>query len=302
MNATNAINAINAINGVINLYKPPDITSHRAVKKVQAILGARKAGHAGTLDPFAEGVLLVCLNSATRIVQYLMELKKEYIVEFQLGMETDTFDITGRVIRETDPSGISESQLRDVLSGFQGEILQTPPAYSAVKKGGVPLYKLARKGIEVKAEPRRVFIEEIGLLNFNPPCAIIKVRCSKGTYVRSLVKDIGRELGVGATVRSLKRTAIGDFKADAAVGFEELKRGDFKLYSMDEVLSFIPSLILDRQQSRLAFHGTGFFVKEFTKKGRYRLKKWDGGFIGIGNLDDRGYLKIEKIFKDIGKL
>ncbi len=293
-----SMNANNEINGVINLYKPPDITSHNAVKKVQRILGVKKAGHAGTLDPFAEGVLLVCLNRATRVVEYLMDLKKEYIVEFQLGLETDTFDRTGRIIKEKDPSLVTETQLKDVLTGFTGEILQTPPVYSALKKGGVPLYKLARRGVIVEPEPRRVFIEELKLLNFTIPYVIIYIKCSKGTYVRSLVKDIGRELKVGATVSSLKRIAVGHFRVEESVSFTDIERGNFRAYSIDEVLSFVPSIELDEKQSRLASHGTGFFVKASYQKGRYRIKGQDGRLLGIGMISDDRYLKIEKIFED----
>ncbi len=298
INAKNSNNANNAINGVINLYKPPDITSHKAVKKVQGILGAKKAGHAGTLDPFAEGVLLVCINSATRIVEFLIDLKKEYIVEIQLGIETDTFDITGNTVNEKDPSHVTEEQLIDVFSNFRGEILQTPPVYSAIKKGGVPLYKLARKGITVEPEPRRVYIEELKLLNFNTPYVIISVKCSKGTYVRSLVNDIGRQLEVGAVVKSLKRTAVGNFRAEESVSLSELEAGNYRIYTIDEVLSFIPSLTLDELQSRMASHGNGFYIKEKYHKGRYRLKGPDGLLLGIGKINDNQYLKIEKIFGD----
>ncbi len=284
--------------GVINLYKPPGITSHKAVKEVQKILKAKKAGHTGTLDPFAEGVLLVCIIQATRISEYLTDFDKEYLVTAQLGIQTDTYDITGKVLKETDPGKITENELKAVLEKFRGEIEQTPPIFSAIKKNGIPLYKYARKGITVELKPRLVNIYEIELVKFNSPYAIIRVSCSKGTYIRSLINDIGRELLVGATVKELKRTAIGNFRIEDSDTLESIKKGEYRLYSFNESLSHLPAIILNDSQLRLAVNGTGFSYEEKQSGHLYRLLDSKGNFVGIGYLTDSNFLKIEKIFKD----
>ncbi len=281
--------------GVINLNKPPGITSHQATKKVQRLTGASKAGHAGTLDPEAEGVLIVCLNEATRITEYLASLPKEYLVQIQLGVTTDTYDLTGRVVKEKDPSWINKEDLEKALEHFKGEIEQTPPMYSAIKKDGAPLYKLARKGIVVERKKRRVTIEEIHLLYFSLPEAVLRVRCSKGTYIRSLVNDIGEYLGVGAAVKKLQRTAVGRFFLSEAVTFEEIERGDFKLLSIDEALSHLPILRLKDRQYKLAVHGTGFPIHGAYPSGTIlRLAGPDGRTFGIGRVQDHS-LRIEKV-------
>ncbi|NOY39176.1 MAG: tRNA pseudouridine(55) synthase TruB [Nitrospirae bacterium] len=284
-------------NVVINLNKPPDITSHQAGRKVQRILGASKSGHAGTLDPFAEGLLLVCLNDATRTTEYLSSLEKEYVAHFQLGMVTDTLDITGTLIKEVNPSGITEEAVVKVLGHFKGELMQMPPMYSAIKQKGVPLYKLARKGITVHREERRVFIHMMELLSFSLPEFVVRIRCSKGTYIRSLARDIGDALGVGAVVRRLQRTAIGHFRIEDAVSFEALQSGLFTFSTMDEALKHLDELILNDDQFRLASHGTAFFAGTGISGGELlRLKSPTGDFFAIGKLQDGGRVKIEKVF------
>ncbi len=282
---------------VISLNKPPDITSHQAGRKVQRILGALKAGHAGTLDPFAEGLLLVCLNGSTRIAEYLSSLEKEYIAHFQLGMVTDTLDITGSIVKEEDPSGITEDRVSGVLGQFEGELMQMPPMYSAIKQRGVPLYKLARKGITVQREERRVFIGLMELLSFSLPEFVVRIRCSKGTYIRSLARDIGEALGVGAVVKRLQRTAIGHFTIGNSVSFEALQKGGFTFFTMDEALAHLGELILNEEQFRLAGHGTAFFAGiGFSEGELVRLKNPSGDFFAIGKLRNGGLMKIEKVF------
>ncbi|MEC4685969.1 MAG: tRNA pseudouridine(55) synthase TruB [Nitrospirota bacterium] len=282
---------------VVNLNKPPDITSHQAGRKVQRLLGASKAGHAGTLDPFAEGLLLVCLNGATRITGYLSSLEKEYIAHLQLGIVTDTLDITGSIIKEENTAGITEDGIIRVLGQFKGELMQVPPMYSAIKQKGVPLYKLARQGITVQREERRVFIAMMELLSFSLPEFVVRIRCSKGTYIRSLARDIGEALGVGAVVKRLQRTAIGHFKVEDAVSFEELGKGSFTFSTMDEALAHLNELTLNDEQFRLAGHGTAFFANIGISEGEpVRLKSPAGDFFAIGKLKDGGLMKIEKVF------
>lgn len=221
------------MDGVLNIDKPAGPTSHDVVDRVRQIVGQRRVGHAGTLDPFASGVLVVCLGKGTRIVEYLMSSWKEYRAELVLGVETDTGDVTGRVIAQHDASGVSVHDFENAAAAFIGEIEQIPPLYSAVKHNGTRLYKLAREGRPVQPLPRKVTVYSIDLISFDDAQAdesgcytrrvVIVIRCSSGTYVRSLAADIGRKLGCGAYVSELRRTAVGKFRIDWAVTLDELE-------------------------------------------------------------------------------
>ncbi|MDH5769559.1 MAG: tRNA pseudouridine(55) synthase TruB, partial [Nitrospirota bacterium] len=202
------------INVVINLNKPKDVSSQQAVIKVKKFYSARKAGHAGTLDPIATGVLIVCLNEATKITRFLSDLDKEYIVRLKLGERTDTYDITGKIIEKKECPSFQVADISPVLSDFIGEIKQIPPMYSAIKIGGQQLYKLARKGMDIERPGRMITVYGIDLMDFEQPYIDLKISCSKGTYIRTLCDDIGRELGVGAHMVSLERTRVGSFKIE----------------------------------------------------------------------------------------
>lgn len=212
------------INGFVVIDKPAGITSHGVVSRVRRILGTRKVGHTGTLDPFATGVLPVAVNDGTKAIPFLDEGIKCYQALMQLGVATDTLDMTGTVLREGDYSTVSELLLLDVFTHFTGPILQIPPMYSAIKQGGQPLYKLARMGQEVERAPRPVEIHSIELLSFATPFVSIRVSCSRGTYIRTLADDIGARLGCGAALKELRRTASGPFEIGAAHTLEELER------------------------------------------------------------------------------
>ncbi len=284
------------MDGVINLYKHRDITSHKATQQVKEILKAKKAGHTGTLDPFAEGVLLVCLNRATRIAEYLSVLDKEYEAVIRFGVTTDTYDYTGEILREEDPSGLTEERVSEVIHSFRGVYNQEPPMYSAKKMKGTPLYKLARKGIQVQRSTEKVNIHSIVLTDWQPPEATIRIVCSKGTYIRSVVHDIGTRLGVGAIVKELKRLAVGRFRINDSVGLDALSRGDFYLYSIDEALSHLPEIVLNEREYRLAIHGTGFRIDTYFPEGTLlRLKSPAGEFIGIAKINKENFLRIDKI-------
>ena len=203
--------------------KPAGITSHDVVSRVRRILGTRKVGHTGTLDPFATGVLPIAVNDGTKTIPFLDEGIKCYEALMQLGVATDTLDMTGAVLRECDYSSVSEQQLLDVFERFTGPILQIPPMYSAIKQGGQPLYKLARMGQEVERAARPVEIHSIDLLSFTPPLVSIRVSCSRGTYVRTLADDIGAMLGCGAALKELRRTASGPFEISDAHTLDELE-------------------------------------------------------------------------------
>lgn len=209
--------------GVLLIDKPVGPTSFRIVQQVRRALKIKKVGHAGTLDPFASGLLIVCVGRpATRLVSSLMEGEKEYEATLQLGVETDTQDSTGQVIAEKQVGEIDRDRVRDCLTQFTGEQLQTPPQYSALKHKGKPLYYYARKGIKVTKEPRKIQIREIELLSLDPDSMQIRVVCSKGTYIRTLAADIGRSLGCGAHLTGLRRLRSGRFTVEDGLNGSDL--------------------------------------------------------------------------------
>lgn len=209
--------------GVLVIDKPAGITSFAVVDQVRRVRHARKAGHAGTLDPAATGVLLVCLGDATKITRFLMEGEKVYRACAQFGVETDTLDGDGRVVASCDATRITTGDVEQALTQFVGHILQTPPMYSALKVQGRRLYELARQGLEVERKARAVEVREAALENFDDATirATIRVTCSKGTYIRTLVADLGQALGVGAHVASLRRLRVGGFSEADAVTLQE---------------------------------------------------------------------------------
>lgn len=209
--------------GIVLLDKAAGISSQRAVHEVQRALGAAKAGHGGTLDPMAEGLLPVLLGSATKLSRFLLEGDKGYTAGLLLGCVTDTLDTTGTVL-ERRPVATTERQLSNALAQFRGQISQVPPMYSALSVGGKKLYKLARKGIEVERRPREVTIHRLELLHWDGREAAIAVDCSKGTYIRSLIADLGEALGCGACMSSLRRTAAAGFRVEDAFTQEQLEQ------------------------------------------------------------------------------
>jgi len=211
------------INGFVVIDKPAGITSHDVVSRVRRILGIKKVGHTGTLDPFATGVLPIAVNDGTKAIPFLDEGSKTYEALLRLGVTTDTLDMTGAILSESDPSCVTPQQFVSSLSHFTGAISQIPPMYSAIKQNGQPLYKLARQGVEVERKARDVEIYSLELLLFELPHAAIRVVCSRGTYIRSLADDIGRSLGSGAALQELRRTASGPFRIEDAMTLAELE-------------------------------------------------------------------------------
>lgn len=224
------------MNGVIVLDKPSGITSRAAVNTVNKMLSVKKAGHTGTLDPFATGVLPICINDATKIIPFMNSSYKKYEALIRLGIRTDTMDVTGKVISEEDPGIIDKSALSDIFNRFRGTITQIPPMYSALKKDGVRLYAYARKGIEVDRAPRNVTIKELGLLDLNPPFIRIMVECSRGAYVRVLASDIADELGCGGHLTELRRLESDGFNLERAVTIEDISRGRLRLVTPGDAL------------------------------------------------------------------
>ena len=203
--------------GFLNINKPRGMTSHDSVAQARRSLGIKKVGHAGTLDPLATGVLILCLGGATRLSAYVMDTNKCYRATVRLGIETDTYDAEGTVLRECDASGITQADVERLLPSFEGEIEQLPPMYSAIKRQGRKLYELARAGQTVEREPRKVSILRLHLADWSPPLMTLEVTCSAGTYIRSLAHDLGEALGVGASLAALERTASGGFSIEDSV-------------------------------------------------------------------------------------
>ncbi|GBD38072.1 tRNA pseudouridine synthase B [bacterium HR37] len=232
------------MDGIVIVDKPKGISSRETVDKVKRILKTKRAGHTGTLDPFATGVLPVCLGKATRIIPFLDEELKEYEAVLKLGITTDTMDLTGRVLCEKEVGHIGEGRIKEVFSELTGVITQTPPMFSALKKDGVRLYKLAREGKRVEIPARKVVIYELKLLELNLPYIRFFVRCSRGTYVRVLGSDIGMKLGCGGHLVELRRIRSGQFSIEDSASIEDIERGVFKLIDMNQALSHLKEVKL----------------------------------------------------------
>jgi tRNA pseudouridine55 synthase len=211
------------MNGFIVIDKPVGITSHDVVNRVRRILGTKKVGHTGTLDPFATGVLPIAVNDGTKTIPFLDEGLKCYEALMHLGVVTDTLDMTGKLLHEADYSLVDRQSLEIVLTRFTGAISQVPPMFSAIKRDGQPLYKLARQGQDVERVARQIEIKSLELLSFEPPFVGLRVSCSRGTYIRSLADDIGAALGCGAALQELRRTSSGPFEISAALSLEALE-------------------------------------------------------------------------------
>ncbi len=236
------------LNQVVNLYKPSGPTSFSMVHAVKRILGVKKAGHIGTLDPMAEGILPICLNQSTRIIQFLSPLSKHYQCTMTLGATTDTQDSTGKTLFEGDPSKVTEAQVRNLLMSFQGEQKQVPPMYSAKKSKGIPLYKLARNGITIKRKPVSVHFYSIDIVNMDGNRVEFEVHCSAGTYIRTLCHDIGQSLGCGAHMSGLIRKRVGVFARNCSITPEALETANNNgnlagvLFPVERALEFLPEV------------------------------------------------------------
>lgn len=306
------------VNGILNINKPSGRTSYSIVAMVKQLTGERRVGHAGTLDPEATGVLPVCLGQGTRIVEFLLDTTKDYRAQLELGVATDTYDATGRVIQSRDPSKISQSKFESALSSFRGLIQQTPPMYSAVKYKGKPLYKLARAGITLERESRPARIYRLELVDWQPPLATIEVVCGKGTYIRSLVHDLGQSLGCGAYLKNLTRSRYGLFNIKDAVSvpqFEDaVQRGYWQhfVYPIDSVLLDWTAMVVDDDVGRNIRNGCSLVVESNVKGAGYagstgpagtspgeycRVYTSDGQFFGVLRFDyGKGQWQPQKVF------
>ena len=236
--------------GILLVDKPKGITSHDAVDRVRRALGIKKVGHAGTLDPMASGLLVMGVGRGTRLLRFLSDLEKEYEGTGRLGVETDTLDADGEVVRTADVD-VSEAELRSAMQALTGEIQQRPPAYSAVQVGGERSYKAARRGEVLEAPPRSIRVDAFELLRFTPPGFDFRVVCSSGTYIRSLVADVGARLGTGGHLTRLVRTRIGHFSLDQATPPNEV--GD--PLRLEDAVAHLPRLDLSEDEAIAARHG-----------------------------------------------
>ena len=287
-------------NGIIVIDKPAQWTSHDVVSKCRRLLGERRIGHAGTLDPMATGVLPVFVGRATRAVEYAAQGGKEYLAGLRLGLSTDTQDITGTVLTTSD-AAVSPQALEEALAPFRGDILQLPPMYSALKKNGRPLYELARKGVEVERQPRPVTIHALEVVEHPAENRfVLRVACSKGTYVRTLCHDIGQALGCGGVMDSLRRTRAAGFSLEQAVTLEELiraaeeGRGEQLLLPVDSFFSQHPALTIQPAQARLCRNGNPFSCA--GQDGLYRVYGPEGDFLMLGRLEQGRMVTVKSFF------
>ncbi|MCB2307713.1 tRNA pseudouridine(55) synthase TruB [Clostridium estertheticum] len=281
------------MNGILNVFKPTGITSFDVVRLIRKISKVKKVGHAGTLDPEASGVLPVCIGKATKAIDYIMGDFKIYETELKLGVITDTYDREGKILKENEVnSGVDEITL--VINSFIGEIKQVPPMYSALKVNGKKLYELARAGIEVARQPRPITIYDINITDIKLPYIKFTVKCSKGTYIRSLCYDIGEKLKCGGMMWNLQRTATGQFHIDNAINVNELNEGNINKYIMPIETIFSANARITIEDRFVKFLLNGVIVKDkalickFESGIMYSIYNNDNDFIGIADKSDDG--------------
>ena len=291
------------VNGIILLDKAKGESSNYALQRIKRLFHAKKAGHTGSLDPLATGVLPLCLGEATKISQFLLDSDKRYMAKVKLGERTDSGDSEGVVIDVQRRIDVDYDALVQTLTKFEGEIKQLPPMYSALKHHGVPLYKLARKGISIKRKVRPVTIHKIGLTNFDNNIAEIDVTCSKGTYIRTLADDLGQELGCGAHVIELRRLQAGVFSIDQCRDSNELEtiKESFGLSGLDKVIvpmeravEKLPEVVLASETARDIRNGQAVSFHELPKSGLVRLYEKEN-FIGIGIVNADGQVAPKRL-------
>ena len=285
--------------GIIVVNKPKGITSFDVIRKLKKILKTKKIGHTGTLDPLATGVMLMCVGKATKLASDLEAKDKVYIADFDIGYATDTYDVEGKKIAE-NIIDISKEDLEQSIKKFIGNIKQVPPMYSAIKIDGNKLYHLARKGIEVERPERDVTIEYINLLDFKDNKAKIETKVSKGCYIRSLIFDIGQDLGTYATMTALQRKQVGDYSLENSYSLEQIEEmvlnNDFKfLKTVEEIFSYDKYSLQTEKELTLYKNGNTVKIKENLENKKYRIYFQDE-FIGLANVENNNLLKGYKYY------
>lgn len=294
-----------AVNGVLLLDKPYGLSSNAALQRAKRLFNARKAGHTGSLDPMASGLLPLCFGEATKISQYLINADKCYRASMQLGITTVTGDREGEVIARRDSSGIGETEVAAAMAAFRGTLWQLPPMYSALKYQGQPLYKLALKGQEVERRPRELRIYRLELTGFRDTIVDFDVHCSKGTYIRTLAQDMGERLGCGAHLVALRRYAVGGFAEQAMVSLEQLEAQcqaegveslDRHLLPLDGCLGDWPRVTVDERERARLCSGQAISFPDAGFNGRVRLYGPGQECFGLGEVDADGRLRPRRIF------
>jgi tRNA pseudouridine55 synthase len=290
-----------AVDGIVLLDKPQGMSSNAALQSARTLFRALKAGHAGSLDPLATGMLPICFGQATKVCGYLLNSSKTYRVIAQLGSKTDSGDADGVVIEQQPVPSLSQEHIEQTLKSFLGPQRQVPPMYSALKHEGRRLYELARKGETIEREPRDIVIESLNLISHDSTHIEFEVRCSKGTYVRSLVEDIAERLGTVAHVTLLRRLQVDPFDATRMVTLEalaelSLEQRDELLQPADSALLLIPQVHLDATQETALFHGKVLSGFSSLNEGLWRAYGIGQRFLGLVRSDGRGQLKAERLF------
>ncbi|WP_109058740.1 tRNA pseudouridine(55) synthase TruB [Aggregatibacter aphrophilus] len=292
------------IHGVFLLDKPQGMSSNDIMQKVKRIFQANKAGHTGALDPLATGMLPICLGDATKFSQFLLDADKRYLVTAKLGERTDTSDAEGQIV-ETREVKVKMPEILTALEQFRGDILQVPTMFSALKHNGKPLYEYARQGITVEREARPITIFELNFIEYNAPYLTLEVHCSKGTYIRTLVDDLGEALGCGAHVTMLRRTAVADYPTEKMLDWnalqslaaqQDLSLLDALLLPMDTAVAKLPTLTLDESQTQ----GIGFgqrvkFDNPNSLQGQVRLFSNENRFLGVAVIDENNVIRPQRL-------
>lgn len=288
--------------GLLLLDKTPDMSSNLALQKAKRLLGIRKAGHTGSLDPLASGLLPICIGRATRLSSYLLNDDKRYTVAIKLGVTTETGDAEGAVLVEKSVPALTADLLDQIISTFIGKIEQIPPMYSALKYNGKRLYELARQGIEVERKARPITIYQITVLTYSGDLLELDVSCSKGTYIRTLAEDIGNKIGCGAHVSSLRRTEVGDLNVKQAWTLQQLESIESKqqrwqcVLDADRMLSEWPSVSLTEELEFYLSRGQAVWMPKLPASGWLRIYGKNNLFIGIGEMTDDGKLAPRRMF------
>ena len=292
------------IHGVFLLDKPQGMSSNDIMQKVKRIFQANKAGHTGALDPLATGMLPICLGEATKFSQFLLDADKRYLVTAKLGERTDTSDAEGQIV-ETRDVNVKTPDILTALEQFRGNILQVPTMFSALKYNGKPLYEYARQGITVEREARPITIFELNFIKYNAPYLTLEVHCSKGTYIRTLVDDLGEALGCGAHVTMLRRTAVADYPTEKMLDWhtlqslaeqQDLALLDALLLPMDTAVAKLPALTLNESQTQ----GIGFgqrvkFDNPNRLQGQVRLFSHENRFLGVAVIDENNVIRPQRL-------
>jgi tRNA pseudouridine55 synthase len=281
------------LDGILNINKAPDMTSHDVVARIRRLIKQKRVGHAGTLDPSATGVLPICIGQGTRVAEYLSESGKAYQAVITFGIVTDTYDSEGSVLRTQDTNDLQLDQIVAALPSFLGQQMQLPPSYSAIKLQGQPAYKRARAGEALTLQPRPIEIQELQMLDWQPPQLTLAITCSKGTYIRSLAYDLGEHTGYGAHLSSLVRTRSGPFVLAESITLEQLaeavEQGTWSsyVYSPDIALAQYPAIQLDAATGARVQHGNTFHYNLSATANLARVYDSAGGFLAIATRDQQ---------------